>query len=69
MVTYGGMSLKPLTVGTVRIIGMCWFSSFNYVLFFKGTLIFKDLRFVGYWNSKWLETNARGDWCQELMLE
>lgn len=41
MVTYGGMSLKPLTVGT-------------------GSLIFKDLRFVGYWNSKWLETNAKG---------
>lgn len=50
MVTYGGMSLKPLTVGT-------------------GTLIFKDLRFVGYWNSKWLETNAKGEEHLRMMSE
>jgi trans-2-enoyl-CoA reductase len=34
LVTYGGMSMKPLTVGT-------------------GQLIFKDLRFRGFWITAW----------------
>ena len=34
-VTYGGMSRKPVTVGTAQ-------------------LIFKDLRFFGYWHSRWM---------------
>ncbi|XP_064382243.1 enoyl-[acyl-carrier-protein] reductase, mitochondrial-like [Halichondria panicea] len=42
MVTYGGMSKKPVTVGT-------------------GSLIFKDLRIVGHWNSQWVTKNSKSE--------
>ncbi|XP_065890147.1 enoyl-[acyl-carrier-protein] reductase, mitochondrial-like [Dysidea avara] len=38
MVTYGGMSRKPVMLPT-------------------GSLIFKEIKFVGYWNAKWIERN------------
>lgn len=39
MVTYGGMSGQPVTVGTPQ-------------------LIFKDLRVLGYWHSRWMVNNT-----------
>lgn len=39
MVTYGGMSMKPVTLATPQ-------------------LIFKDLRAVGYWHSRWMVQNS-----------
>ena len=38
MVTYGGMSTKPLTIGTAQFI-------------------FKDVRLLGYWHSRWMVQN------------
>ena len=28
----------------------------------QGYLIFKDVKVVGYWNSKWLERNLHSQW-------
>lgn len=42
MVTYGGMSMKPVTVRTPD-------------------LIFKDVRAVGYWHSRWMVNNSESD--------
>jgi trans-2-enoyl-CoA reductase len=39
MITYGGMSKQPVTVGTPHFI-------------------FKDLRYFGYWHSRWMSTHT-----------
>jgi trans-2-enoyl-CoA reductase len=48
MVTYGGMSMKPVTLPT-------------------GLLIFKDIRAVGFWLSRWVKNSSRAE--RQKMLD
>jgi mitochondrial enoyl-[acyl-carrier protein] reductase / trans-2-enoyl-CoA reductase len=48
MVTYGGMSTKPVTIGTAQFI-------------------FKDIRLLGYWHSRWMVQNDQND--KQAMLD
>ena len=53
LVTYGGMSRQPVKLPTVRYVAMTTITS----VYTQGSLIFKDVKFVGYWNAKWIERN------------
>lgn len=50
VVTYGGMSREPITVGTA-------------------SLIFKDIRFHGFWMTRWSKENADSPLRKEMFQE
>ena len=63
MVNYGGMAKQPVTVPVVSECVLKMYNPHYHTWSFneQGYLIFKDLRIVGYWNSKWLEHNVHSE--------